>query len=915
MSINLLRTKLFVPPLRPSLVHRPDLIKRLNKGMQQGCKLTLISAPAGFGKTTLMSAWAQQCEQPAAWLSLDESDNDVTHFLTYLAATLQTIDGNIGKELLTTLQSAGTVNIESFLTTLLNEISELPNDVILILDDYHVIESRPIDKAIIFLLDHLPSCMHLVIVSRIDPSLPLSRLRASGHLTELRAVDLRFSSTEAAEFLNQVMGLELAVEDITALETRTEGWIAGLQLAALSLQGHEDTATLIKSFTGSHRFVLDYIIEEVLEQQPEDIQNFLLQTAVLDRMTGSLCDALMGQNTGQMTLERLEHANLFIIPLDDDRQWYRYHHLFADLLRQRQRQVLPEETAVLHHKASQWYEQNGFTDESIEHALRAQDFGRATKLIERIAEAVWARGISSKLQRWLTKLPVEFLCAKPQLCIFHAWYLIGSGDQDTANRILQAAEQKLATYTDEDIENKSPEQEQHQHLGSATLRGRLATTQAFAAFYRGDILAIIQQARQALEYLPAQNLSWRSTALHLLGDAYDFSGEMEVAYHSRLKAVEASRASGNNISIMIANLKLAIVLRHQGRLQQVIEICRQQLEFANENGMAQSVVVGWLLAIWGEVLAEINGLDAAKQQAKRGVALTERGGDLAMLGWSYICLIRILFSCGELATAAEIVHKMENIARESDMLPLFMNLTSAWQVRLWLAQGKLEAVAQWVDARGLDADRRPTYLHEMEYMVLARFLIIQRRLNEASKLLQNLLEATKAGGRISRMIEVLLLQAMLLQDSGDTNRAITALDQALRLAEPGGFVRVFIDEGLPMAQLLSKTADLGIMPDYTGKLLAAFKAEAQAGESASYSPPIPPAQSQLELLSQRELEVLHLIAQGCSNREVSKRLYLALNTVKGHNSRIFGKLGVKNRTQAINKAIALKLIPHPILTG
>ena len=981
MITSLLRTKLHVPPVRSELVSRPRLIERLNAGLTR--KLTLISAPAGFGKTTLLSEWintgvssreygvGEGSATPYslfptplfAWLSLDEDDNDPTRFLSYLVAALQTlppsqVEGiepgtgpDIAAGVLGALQSPQPPPTESVLTVLINEISALPDRIVLVLDDYHLIEAEPIHDALTFLLRRLPPQMHLVIATRDDPLFPLARLRARGQLTELRAADLRFSSSEAAEFLNHVMGLDLSAEDIAALETRTEGWIAGLHLAAISMQGHKDVTGFIRSFTGSHRFVLDYLVEDVLEQQSESVQTFLLQTAILDRLTGSLCDAVRfgvaethGQDNGQAMLEALERANLFIVPLDEERRWYRYHPLFSDLLRHRLRQAPPplssppsggteEEghdkerhrattklsspllggteggiVAELHHRASEWYEQNGFTDEAIQHALRAGDFERAAHLIEGVAEAIWVRGEDVKLLRWLDELPVELMVSKPGLCIFHAWSLFATGQQDAAEQSLQGAEQVLEPNTDRATETVPIERDRLPGSDGAKLRGRAAATRAYLAFYRGDLPGIIRYSRQALDYLPEQDLTWRSAATNVLGDAYDFEGEMAAAYQARLEALEVSKAAGNIYQIMIANLKLAIILRHQGRLQRTVEICQQQMQLASKSEMSQTVVVGWLLSIWGEVLAEINDLDGAIHQAKKGVELTERGGEVAMLGWSYLCLTRVLYSRGDMTGAEEIVQKMENAAREYDLPPCITNQMAAWRARLWLAQDKLDAASQWVQDRGLDADGDPAYLHEMEYVVLARILIAQGRLDEAAALLQRLLEAAEAGGRAARAIEILLLQALVFQAGDDTTQAMAALERALALAEPGGFVRVFVDEGPPMARLLYEAAARGIAPEYARRLLEAFPVAepAQTGPSRTLAP-----QSELfEPLSERELEVLQLIAAGLTNPEISSRLFLALNTVKAHTRNIYGKLNVHSRTQAIVRAQELGLLPR-----
>jgi LuxR family maltose regulon positive regulatory protein len=910
-DLTLLTTKLYIPPPLPNLVERPRLIGRLNEGLHR--ILTLISAPAGFGKTTLVSEWVAGCGRPAAWLSLDESDNDPARFLTYFIAALNRAEGTettIGEGALGMLQSPQPPPTEAVLTSLINEIAALPDRIVLVLDDYHLIEAQPIHDALTFLLEHLPPPergLHLVIATRDDPHLPLARLRARGQLTELRGADLRFTSSEAAAFLNQVMGLDLSAEDIAALETRTEGWITGLQLAAVSMQGRKDTSTFIKSFTGSHHFVLDYLVEEVLEQQSERVQRFLLQTAILDRLAGSLCDAVTGQDDGRATLEMLDRANLFIVPLDEERRWYRYHHLFADLLRQRLRQTQPEQVPTLHRRASEWYEQNGFTDQAIEHALRAEDFERATHLIERVADAVWVRGEDTKLRLWLEMLPKELLFSKPQLCIFHAWSLSSSGQESAAEKSLQAVEKMLGPSTKRMAETASGVQDQLPASDDIKLRGRLAATRALLAFYQGDISGLTQYARQALEYLPEKDLSWRSIAANALADAHDFRGEVATAYQTRLEALEVSKAAGNRYQIMISSLKLAIILRQQGRLQQVMEICQKQMQLASESGMSHPVALGLLLAIWGELLAEINDLDGAIHKATKGVELAEQGGDVASIGWSYLCLTRVLYSMGDLTGAEAVVQKMESTAQVYDVPPWSTSIMAGWQARIWLAQGKLDTASQWVEKRGLDPDDELTHLNEMEHIVLVRILIAQERLEEAIRLLQPLLKVEETMGHVWREIELLILQALAFQAGGDIARAMATLEQALTLAEPGGFVRIFVDEGPPMARLLYEALSRGMAPEYVQRLLAAFP-DVEPEQASPLSAQAPESDL-IEPLSERELEVLQLIAEGLTNPEIASRLFLSLHTVKAHTHNIYGKLGVHNRTQAVTRARALGVLP------
>jgi len=918
MAAPLLQTKLFIPPARPELVPRPRLIERLDASLYR--KLTLLSAPAGFGKTTLLSEWnhALDVHRPTqdagdgapvrtAWLSLDEGDNDPTRFLTYATAALQTTEGDIGRGLLSALQSPRPPPAEGVLTTLINELAALSHRTVLVLDDYHLIEAQPIHDVLTFLLRHLPPGMHLVIATREDPPLPLARLRARGQLTELRATDLRFTPSEAAEFLNQAMGLDLSAEDVAALESRTEGWIAGLQLAAISMQGRKDVTGFIESFAGSHHFVLDYLLEEVLQQQPASGQAFLLQTSVLERLTGSLCDALTGQEDGQQTLEILQHANLFIVSLDDERHWYRYHHLFADLLRQQLRQAQPERLPTLHQRAIEWYEEHGFTDEAIEHALRAEDFERAARLVESVAEATWGHANHYKLRRWLAELPVELLSTWPHLCVFHAGYLFASGEQDAAEQSLQAAEHALARTGDVWTETSLLEQDQLSHTGTTKLLGRIAATRSFMASYRSDARGVIPHARQALQYLPQDDLAWRGAAAVALGDAYIYQGQYVEAHRTYLDGLEAIGATGNTYLYMNVSLKMALGLRSQGRLQRVIEICQQRLQLAQESEMSGTEMVGWLLAIWGEVLAELGDLDGALCQAKKGVALTEQGSDVAMLTWSYMCLTRVLFSRSELAAAQEIITETERIARASTVPPWVTRMMADWQVRVWLAQDRLDATLEWVQKRALDPDTQPTYVGALEYIALARIFVAQGQYNKAGKLLERMLEPARTGGHTSRAIEILNLQALALQAGGDTAQAIARLQRALALAEPGGYICIFADEGPPMARLLYEALARGTRSDYVRRLLAAFPVAEP--ETATPSVVHRPSSALVEPLSDRELEVLQLIAEGLTNREIASRLFLSLNTVKVHSRNIYGKLGVHNRTEAAAKARVLGILP------
>lgn len=924
MTAPILITKLYIPSTRAELVQRPELIERLKDGLDK--KLTLISAPAGFGKTTLVSHWLENLREDkeihshsiqVAWLSLDEDDNDPVRFLTYFITAfnqIKEIDADIGQGALSMLQSPQPPPANTVLISLINDLATISEKVIFVLDDYHLIQAQIIHQALVFLLENLPPQLHLVIATRQDPPLFLSRLRAQDQITELRAADLRFTSIEAADFLNQVMGLNLSSGDIAELESRTEGWIAGLQLAAISMQRRKDRTGFIKSFTGGHRLVLDFLIEEVLRLQPKSTQNFLLQTAVLDRMTDSLCNVITGQENSQEILEMLDHANLFIVTLDDERRWFRYHHLFADLLRQRLRQTQPENVSTLHTRASKWYERNGLVDEAIEHALRAEDFERTAQLIEERGDAIWRRGEHAKLKRWLIDLPDELVFSRPQLCIYRAWYLFASGQQHEAEVFLETAELADDSTTTPFTEADPKKGAEGSGTNRLMLRGRVAAIRAFMAGFLGDAPAIIQYSKRALDDLPEEDLTWRSTAAVALGDGYGMEGDMNLAYRARLDASEVCKEAGNIYFLMVANSKLAMTLREQGRLEETVKLCELQIQIAKENGLSKSGVAGGLLAIWGEVLAELNDLDGAIHLAKNGAEMTLPSGPLAALGWSHLCLLRILFSCGDLQGMEDLIQKVEEINRKSEIPPWISKQVTIWQTRLWLVKNKLQAASQQAEASGIiSAGISPDQLPEtnfftlIEYIVLARTLIAQERLDDAIRLLQWLFEQAEIRGRTSKEIEILLLQALAFQARGDTNQAVDNLERALTLAEPEGFVRIFVDEGPPMARLLYETLRREVALDYVSRLLQAFPID----ESEHIG--LPDTQSSesgyIEPLSEREIEVLQLIAKGLTNPEIATRLILSLYTVKTHARNIYSKLGVNNRIQAVDKAKTLGILP------
>ena len=904
MSFPILATKLYVPPPRPKVVRRPRLIQRLNEGLAAGRKLTLISAPAGFGKTSLLSEWVAGGERlaptvRAAWLSLDDGDNDPTRFLTYLVAALQTIDTNIGIGALAAIRAAGpqAPAAEPILTALLNDIASLPDPFSLVLDDYHAIQAKPVDQALAFLLQHLPAQMHLVVATREDPELPLARLRARDQLTELRAADLRFTPAEAAEFLNQAMGLNLLADDLLALEARTEGWIAGLQLAALSMQGHPDAAQFIQSFTGSHHFVLDYLVEEVLNQQSDQLQTFLLCTSILERLCGSLCDAVLlsPPASGQATLEYIEQANLFIIPLDSERRWYRYHPLFADLLRQRLAAASGEaegQSKALHIRASEWYESHGLEIDAFQHAAAANEVARAERLIEGHGTPLYYRGALAVVLKWLASLPAAVVEASLTLSMTYASARMVAGQMAGLEQNLQAAEAALRA-----------EQSAVADAKTRNLVGEIAGIRATTALAHYQIDTMLAESRRALEYLRPDNLLYRTAAIWRLGVGYMFQGNRAAANQAYTEAITLSQASGNTFTTLLATLGLGNVHEADNQLYAAAETYRRVLQLAGDP--PQPVASEAILAL-ARIHYEWNDLAAAEQYGRQALQLArqyDRMIDRFVIG--EVFQARLKLAQGDVNGAAAILAQASQSARQHNFVHRLPEVAAAQVVTL-LRQGRPEAVA---------AAAQLAQTHKLP-VGQARVYLAQGDPSAALALLEPLRQQAETKLWADERLKLRVLQAVALQAQDETDQALQVLADALVLAEPGGFIRIFVDEGLPMARLLSQAAAHGLMPDYVSRLLAAYSAETQTGstvpraglrqnEDKSYRPP---AQPQAEPLSTRELEVLHLMAEGLSNHEIGQRLFLALNTVKGHNRNIFGKLQVQRRTEAVARARELGLL-------
>ena len=883
---SLLKTKLYVPHARPNLVPRPYLIDRLNQGLHAGHTLTLVCAPAGYGKTTLVTEWLHNVTRPVAWLSLDEYDNDPARFLAYLIAALRQIDAGIGATTEALLQSPQPPPPEMVLTPLINEIAAISSPFILALDDYHVIQIPAIHQQHAFLLEHQPQHMHQVIVTREDPPLPISRLRARGQVGEIRQDDLRFTVEETTEFLQRVMRLDLAADEIAVLESRTEGWVAGLQLAALSLQERGDAHSFVRAFAGSNRYVLDYLFDEVLQQQSADVQEFLLQTSILDRLSAPLCEAVTGCVDSQTLLQTFERANLFIVPLDQSRTWYRYHHLFSDLLRHRLRTakaqshqktgIVPSE-ALLHQRASQWHEAEGNLPDAIHHALAASDWERAAKLISQVSRGMVGRGEIVTLLHWCQRLPDEVLHAQPMLCLDYSWTLILAGQHDAAESYLR------------DIEQAAQD--------DVALLGETLSAQAQIARAKGDYARTIELAQRALSLLPQTDPEPRSLAALTLGLAYSDCGNMLEAEQAFTEADRTAQQAGGGPARLIALAFLSGIQAARGNLHRAAEVARQALQLGR--GMPALASVHSMLSA---VCYEWNDLESAVEHVQQAIELSQRGGHLEVLLTVYRGLAWMRQAQGDASAANAALQTADELAREADAPPIARASNAAVHVSIALAQGDLAAAAHWADQITTDSASDASGM--LYGFAQARLLLAQNEKAAAAELLEKLHAEVVQTGRQSAVIDTRVLQALA---APATTNALAFLTEALTLTQAEGYVRTFIDKGEPMAVLLRQAAAKGIAPDYVAKLLSAFETKAEE-RPASPAPSIGAATSLVEPLSERELEVLQLMAIGLSNHEISDKLIISVGTVKSHVHSVLGKLNARDRTQAVIKAQELKLL-------
>ena len=911
----LLATKLYLPRRRPGFITRPRLTERLDESLTRG--LVLVCAPAGFGKTALLADWARRSRRSAAWVSLDQGDNDPARFWRHVIAALERVRPGTVEQLAPLLGPPSPPAFDGLVTALINNLAGSPgaDEMVLVLDDYHLIDAQLVHAALGFLLDHRPAALRLVLASRADPPLALARLRGRGQLAELREAELRFTAEEAAALLHQAAGSALPEDAVAALTARTEGWVVGLQLASLSLRQHSDVAGFLATFSGSHRYVLDYLTEEVLEHQPDEVRSFLLETSILERLSGGLCDAVTGRPGGQAMLERLERANLFLVPLDEVRGWWRYHQLFADLLRARLQRERPRRVPALHHNAAAWQAEHGLAGDAVGHALAAGDAAWAARLVEQQADALLARSEGATLLRWLEALPVDLVRCRPRLLLAQARLAIFSRRLAGADSLLDAAERARDEAPAQADEPFEPSVGRPASV-LANIPATITLQRAILAELRGDAEGTVAHASQALAMLGPGEWMLAALARTHLAVAEWLSGRLPQAESAFAASAAQWRAAGESFPAAWSSHQLGEVQRAQGRLGAAQETYRQALEIAAGSGRAARPTAGIAHVGLAEVAYQQGELEVAQGHLTEGIPLCRQliypqplAAGLAVLAW-------IRQAADDHAGALEAMEEAERAGPVPGVTSL-LNPVPAQRARLLLAQGDIAAAAAWTEERGLEAGDRPSYAREPEYLVLVRVLLARGRPDQARALLERMHARAVAQQRTGSRIELQALHALALAADGEEASAVTALAQAFVLACPERYVRLFADEGAPMAALTGRLvaaqrtrptaagriplAYLGQVARAFGPGLAAAGPDGRAGTAVAAGLIVP--------LSDRELEVLRLLAAGKPNQQIAEELVVARSTVKKHVVRILGKLGATNRTEATARARELGLLP------
>lgn len=901
----MLLTKLHIPQPKENVVHRSGLFEKLNEGLNR--KLILVSATAGYGKTTLVSDWIGNGKIPAAWYSVDSRDNDPYEFLTFIINGIQTIHKNVGNKSLELLKSPGTIEIEYICELLINDILTVKSDFMLVIDDLHLIASKQVYKILSFLIEYKPRNFKMAILTRSDPPLSLARMRSQNELLEIRSSDLSFTEHDTNEFFNRKLKLELSQKDINLIELKTEGWIAGLQLTAITLQNKENVSEFIKRIAGDNRYIMDYLIEEVLNALDEETREFLLKTSVLEKLSGPLCDAVLQKNNSQLILETLEKNNMFIVALDNERQWFRYHHLFGDLLKQRLLNKYKELVGNLHNKASIWFELNEIPLFAIDHSLVANNFERAANLVNQQADSIWLRGEHSLLQHYLEEIPKNALLAKPKLTIYYAWIQFTNGKFEEAEHSLTIVEQLIEPSSLKDAVKTEKDEKILTETNKVKLRGRIAAIRASIASFRGEVAKIIPFSEQALKYLAEEDDTWRCIGAITMGDAYMLKNNTKLAGKAYSEAVTASRTIRDINLYLMSNMLFAFSEVLLGRLHSAYEIYKKLTQFINEKSLLKTDFAGWLFAAKSYLFLEWNNLDNAEEYANKSVEMSSYGHHVFIKGIIFNNLIAVRFARKDWDGVEKGVQEIDKIVAGFDVPGGVINWKESWRARLWLVNGNIKAADDWVQSRGWNEESHFTYLHKDEIIVFARILIMQGHIVAADNLLKRLISEAESASQVVSQIELLLIHASVLAILDNKNEAKNSVLKALAIAEPGGFIRIFIDEGEEIEFLIeaiknekaTQTSDLldMISSECIAKILNAFKNEKKTDKTASAT-----------VLSPRELDTLKLLAENFTNQQIADELFVSLNTVKTHLKNINLKLEVENRNAAVNKAKELKII-------
>lgn len=887
----LLATKFSIPPLRPGFVARPHLLQRLTAGRQG--QVLLISAPAGFGKTTLAASWVRQADWPVAWLSLEEADDDPVRFFAYFIAALQRLDAAVGRGLEAILAAGELPSHAALVTTLVNDLAGLSSPCLCVLDDFQVIQDQAIQSALHDLVLHQPPCFHLMLVTREDPPLPLSRLRVQNQLVEMRVGDLRFSPQEASQFLLEGMGLALSPQILAVLEDRIEGWVAGLQLAGLSLQGREDTADFAASLGGGHRYILSYLTEEVLRRQPEAVQAFLLSTSVLARLTGPLCEAVTGQPGGAEMLEKLSAANLFLIPLDDEQRWYRYHHLFADLLRNQLRHSQPDRLRELHGRASAWYEAQSMPGEAVDHALAAQDYARVVKLLDQHAFPVIMQGYVKTAEHWLQALPAHWQRASLRTNLTLAWMQLMRGYYAQVAPSLAAVEAALADGAGAEAE-------------AAEIRVETLALRANLLQVQGQLTDSVAFARQALEQAAPESVMVRGSAYLALGGAYRQMGDLVAAMAACEQSIQLSRMAGSRVAEMLAVSIQALMAGQCGRLHYAVDVCTQAIQAVEREGTARPLIVGTVYNALALIYYEWNRLEAVEDLLARSVQLNTLSGHPASLTFAKLAGARLAQAGGDLTASAGLLAEARDLFGQG--VPSWLGPEIlAQHVSLCLAQGNPEIAEAVVRQGGFVPGEAVNYRNETVQLAYLRVLLhlgrkaAPHRLAQGRELADQVLASAEAGQRLGIALSARVVQALIQSTMGDQAGGLETLALALELAEREGYVRSFVDEGEAMRSLLQRVPASDVHFAYVRDLLTSFP---------HLEAPVPPQTHEelVEPLTDRELDVLRLLAQGLTYKEIAGKLVVSVNTVRFHVKGIYGKLGAEKLSQAVERAGRLKLI-------